>query len=204
MKIYKAFWAAAMIISLPISSFAAVVERDVAADSYTIIRDANELGSYSVKVSDSLGNNVHLSFMRESTYMFKLLPDVTKGDYTVTLGNETGAPATQIGVISSYTADEKLSVLTDIRNAADADAVKTILKENADVLELNYNPIYTVGIDALSNISDSDLGVIASAVYNNKTDYTDLKDFYTAYYTAKAPILLNNAADDEKAENIGK
>ena len=202
-RIGKFLFTAALIAALPISSYAAVVERDVAEDSYTINKDAKESGIYSVKVSDSSGNNVHLSFMRESSYTFMLLPDVTEGDYTVMIGDEVGTAAKQVAVISAYPTDEKLIVLTDINNAADADSVKTILKEKADVLELNYNPIYTVGTSALSSVSDSDLDIIASAVYNGGTDYAELKDFYMAYYAAKAPVLLNKANSDDEAENIG-
>lgn len=185
------------------SAYAATLERDVAADSYTVSRADGKSGSYAVKMADAADVVAHLSYSAESTYRFQLAADVSGGtDYKLTVGTEGEKEPETVENITVYPTDDKLWVLGQLNDAADDKAVASLLKEKADVLELNRHPVYNTADEVLNAVSDDDLAVIAAAVYGG-ADYDTLADFYAAYYGSKGLILLNHAKNDEEAVLIG-
>ena len=186
------------------AAYAATLERDIFADTYTVSRESHKTGSFGIKMTDADGKTVHLSFAQDASYCFQLAPDVTSSSrYTLTVGSQGETEAEEIQNISVYATSAKLAVLAELNAAETETDVKTVLKNRADVLELNRHPIYNAEETPLATVSDADLNIIAKAVYAEGADYADLQTFYKAYYASKGLILLNNAKDAQTAASIG-
>lgn len=185
---------------LSTTAFAAAVDRNVFDDSFVINRPDG--AGYTIKMSDGSGSAVHISFSDGGSYEFRLSKDAVSGDnYILLIGTADSDTAESLANIRVYSLGDKLAVLEKINGADSEEALSGVLKENAEVLELNRDLVYDAqtGGDA---VIDSELNAIAKSVFGTK--FIDMQSFYTAVYNTRGLLLLNSAKDDAEAESIGE
>ena len=183
---------------LSTTAFAAAVYRNFFDDIFVINRPDG--AGYTIKMSDGSGSAVHISFSDGGSYEFRLSKDAVSGDnYILLIGTADSDTAESLANIRVYSLGDKLAVLEKINGAESEEALSGVLKENAEVLELNRDLVYDAqtGGDA---VIDSELNAIAKSVFGTK--FIDMQSFYTVVYNTRGLLLLNSAKDDAEAESI--
>ena len=149
------------------------------------------------KYGDKFGYN-----MDGGSYEFRLSKDAVSGDnYILLIGTADSDTAESLANIRVYSLGDKLAVLDKINGAESEETLSGILKENAEVLELNRDLVYDAQTGG-DTVSDGELNAIAKSVFGTK--FSDMQSFYTAVYNTRGLLLLNSAKDDAEAESIGE
>ena len=152
---------------LSTTAFAAAVDRNVFDDSFVINRPDD--AGYTIKMSDGSGSAVHISFSDGGSYEFRLSKDAVSGDnFILLIGNGGRVTPRKAWRIYAYIPSAtSLRFLDKINGAESEEALSGILKENAEVLELNRDLVYDAQTGG-DTVSDSELNAIAKVGFRHE------------------------------------